>query len=90
MIRIGKGRIPERHDGIADEFINRAIVAEDRVRQRREQVDAESRQVLCVHALGMLSKAPHVGKEQRQRPVLAAKFQRCRVGGELLDLRGDI
>jgi hypothetical protein len=80
-------RVPERHDGVADVLVDRALAVDDGVGQRRQepvhQVGQALRVVLVL--LGDRGEAAHVREQHRHDPLLAAEHELLGRLGELLD-----
>ena len=56
-------RAEDRHDGIAHEFLDEAVVALDRLRQRLEQRVLEGANLLGIEPLGQRRESGKVGEE---------------------------
>ncbi len=66
VILLRQRRTEERHDGIADEFIERAAVFENDIRSDRKELIEKCRHVLRRQAFTASGKADDVGKKDRR------------------------
>ena len=90
VVRQRHGRSEDRHDRVADEFVEGPPLGQDLVRHAREELAEHVDHFLGRMPLGVPCEVPDVGEEHRQVPDLPAKLQGRRVVGELLDhLRAD-
>ena len=71
-------RVPERHDGVADELIDGAQLGLNGVRQRSEEVAHEIDQFLGGEFFRNRSEVANVHEHERQRTVLAAQPHHAR------------
>jgi len=72
MIGIVGRRVPDRHDGIADEFVDGAGMRHDLVRHRREVAGGGYCMTRAGSAFSVISvKFDDVGKQQRDFPARA-------------------
>ena len=88
VARIGERRVPEGHDGVAHEFIDRAALGEDHLGQGREQLVEEADQLLGGEAFRQRREAAHVGKQQGHLARFAAELQLVVVARELFHQGG--
>ena len=86
MIGIVQRRVPERHDAIADIFVDRALVARDDLRHRRQKMVHEMGQGLRIHPFREGREAPDVAEHDRHDPHLAAERELFRMARELGDI----
>src|SRR5882757_2457689 len=62
VIRVGLRRIPERHDAVADIFVDHAVVGRDRPAQRVEVARKPAGQELRLHGLAQQRETLDVGE----------------------------
>ena len=65
VVRRAHRRAPEGHERIADEFIERALVLEDRVRHRREVRVQDLHDLLRAQGFGQAGELADVGEQDR-------------------------
>ena len=70
--------IPERHDQIADELVERAFVCRDVTAERIEQRVQESHERCRRQTFADLGEASHIDEHHRQLAIVSAKAQRVR------------
>ena len=75
MIRVVCRGIPNRHDGIADELIDRAIVRHDHLGERREIARSVEHELLGIGVLRDIGEARDVREQDRHLPAGAAEAQ---------------
>ena len=85
--RIVERRVPEGHQAVADEFVDRAAAFEHDFRKRRKQPVDQGRELLGIilQRLGNRGEAAHIAEKNGQRPPLAAEFQLRGIVGKSLD-----
>ena len=66
MVVIGLRRIPERHDAVADVFVDHAAIGRDRRAQRLEIARQAAGQQLGLHGLADAGKALYVAEQHRK------------------------
>ena len=71
MIFVSDGRPEERHDAVAEELVDRALVAMDLGQHQLEGASHEPVDVLRIQSLGHRGEARHVDKEHRDLFALA-------------------
>src|SRR5262249_30642555 len=75
--------VPERHDGVADELVDRAQLRLDGVRQWREQMAHEFDQLLGAELFRNRREVANIHEHQRQRPPHAAATRpSCSMSGD--------
>ena len=82
-----EGRVPERHDRVADVFVDRAAILLDDHGHRREVAAEQRGEALRVAlvALGERREATDVAEQNRELAALAAQLQGARAGGQPVD-----
>ncbi len=85
MRRIVERRIPERHDGVAHVFVDRALLPQDDVGHRRQIFVEERREFDRGEAFGQRGERPDVAEHQSQLALLPAELQLLRMLGEAGD-----
>ena len=91
VIRIVQRRVPERHNRVADIFVDRAAVREHDVGHCREIFVDEPRQRLRIQLLGNGRKAAHIREHDGEGTHLTAEDELARILGDPIgDCRRDI
>jgi hypothetical protein len=80
VLGVVERRVPERHDGVADIFVDRALALDDGVRHRREKTVHQLREALGIVlvVLGNGGEAADVAEQDRHAPFFAAEHQLLR------------
>ena len=88
--RVVQRGVPERHDRVADIFVDRAVVLDDGVGHGREEIVHQRRQTLRIVLVDFRNRgeAAHVAEQDRHVAILAAERQRFVRFGQLFDQRG--
>ena len=79
MIRDVDWGVPERHDGIADELVERPLAADDRTAETAQQPVEETHEAGRVHPLANRSEIAYVHEQQGNFTILAAETQCLRL-----------
>src|SRR5215207_3395442 len=85
-----QGGVPECHDGIADVFVNCALMIDDRVCERCKQPvhqRCEALRVILVE-LGNCGKSPHIAEKDRRIALFPSQHELLGGLRQLLDERG--
>src|ERR1035437_8507832 len=87
--RVVQRRVPERHDRVADIFVDRTVVFDDGVGHRCEEIVHQRRQTLRIVLVYLRNRgeAAHVAEQDRHVAILAAERQRFMRFSQLLDQR---
>ena len=87
--RVVERRVPERHDGVAHVFVDRALAVDDGVGQRREEAVHQRGQTLRIVLVDLRDRgeAADVAEHDRHVARFAAEHELLRRLRELLDQR---
>ena len=89
VLLVVERRVPERHDGVAHVFVDRALARQDRVGQRRQEPVHQRGEALRIVLVGFRDRgeAAHVGEHDGHLALLAAEHELFRRLRELFDQR---
>ena len=80
-------RVPERHDGVADIFVDGRAVLHQHVGHRRQEIVEEDGELGRLHRFRNGGEGADVAEQDGELAVLAAEHQRVGILHELLDHR---
>ncbi len=86
MVGIVERGVPERHDAVADIFVDGAHALGDDLGHRRQKAVHEMRQRLGIELFRKAGEAAYVAEHDRHGSRLAAELEPLGMGGELFDI----